>query len=372
MASRAPATLLATLPLVVGSLVGLLGSSASAATPDAPAPATAGGQLYRARLDAGGATVALWRYTAPAGGSGPPIVLLPELGFDHRAYDPLAVALQRRGREVFVLEWRGTGQSAAPVRGAGGLDALFLGDAPAALDAALVASGAPHAQLLGHGLGGAAAVLLAGSERGARVSALALIAVPARWEVPNEVVRRLLAALDARPAAPAGMIELAPWADFPAPLPGRAVARLGEGGLPAPDLFGLLLAHGTELSPARTSELKAGLGRVAPELLRDLRRWMEQGDLVLPDGPLARGGALSAAWGRLGQSLLLVAPLRDDLVHPEHALAARTVAAQAPREEWVLQRLEGAPEDAGHLAPMAPWAAQALGARLFDFFEAHR
>ena len=66
----------------------------------------------------------------------------------------------------------------------------------------------------------------------------------------------------------------------------------------------------------------------------------------------------------------MIVPLRDNLVHPEHALAARTLAAQAPREELILQRLEGFPEDAGHLAPLAPWAAQVLGARLFDFFEA--
>ncbi len=338
----------------------LLGSSIRAA--DAP---VAGGQLYRARLDAGGAQVALFRYTAPASGSGPPILLLPELGFPHGFYDGLAQALQRRGRDVFVLDWRGVGQSTLPVRGTGGLESLFLGDAPAALDAVLAATKAPRAQLLGHGVGGAAAVLLAGSERGARVGALALVSVPVRWEIPNEAVRKLLTALDAGRPPPEGLLDLAAWSSTPS-----AVAPLAPP-QPGPDLFELLLLHGTQLSPTRVAELRAGLGKVSPDLLRQLRRWMEQGDLVLPDGPLARGGSLLAAYARLGQHLLSVAALRDNLVHPEHS-SLRKQAPQAPREEMVLQRLEGYPEDAGHLAPLAPWAAAELAPKLFDFFEAHQ
>jgi pimeloyl-ACP methyl ester carboxylesterase len=326
----------------------------------------AGGEILKARLDAGGAQVVLTRYSAPASGSGPPIVIFPELGFSHVPYEPLALALQKRGRDVFVLDWRGCGRSSNPVRGAGGLEALLLGDAPAALDAALAATKAPRAQLIGHGLGGTAAVLLAASERGARVSALALLSVPVRWEVPNEAVRKLLAAIDGRPAPRAALVDLERWSSTPSP-----VAPLLPGAS-APDLFELLLAHGTALSPARTKELRAGLGKVSPELLRDLRRWMEKGDLVLPEGPLAHGGSLLAAYARLGQPVLAAAALRDDLVHPEHALAFHRAAPQVPLETLVLQRLEGFSEDAGHLAPLAAWAPSELGPRLHAFFEAHQ
>jgi pimeloyl-ACP methyl ester carboxylesterase len=336
----------------------------------APWPAPAGdapitpGQIYKTRLDAGGAQVALFRYAAPASGSGPPILLLPELGFPHDFYDGLALALQRRGRDVFVLDWRGTGQSTLPVRGTGGLEALFLGDAPAALDAVLAATKVPRAQLIGHGLGGAAAVLLAGSERGARVGALALLSVPVRWEVPNEVIRKLLAAFDAAGPAPESLVNLSAWSSTPSAVTPLLPLR------PGTDLFEVLLLHGTKLPAARITELRAGLGKVSPDLLRQVRRWMEQGDLVLPDGPLARGGSLLAAYGRLGQSLLSVTALRDNLVHPEHS-SLRKHAPQAPREEIVLQRLEFYPEDAGHLAPVAPWAAAELAPKLFEFFEAH-
>jgi pimeloyl-ACP methyl ester carboxylesterase len=173
-------------------------------------------------------------------------------------------------------------------------------------------------------------------------------------------------------------VALAPWAQLPSPL--LPVPPAVSSSRRAPvfatpdqprDLFQLLVAHGTRLLPAREAELRAGLGRVAPELLHDLRLWMERGDLRLGDGPLARGGALSQAFGRLGQPLLLLTGLRDNLVHPEHALAARTLAAQAPQSELVVQRLEGFPEDAGHLLLQAPWAPQELGARIHDFLAEH-
>jgi pimeloyl-ACP methyl ester carboxylesterase len=315
-----------------------------------------GGRVYVTRVDGGGAAVALWRYAAPAEAAGAmPLLVLPELGTDRGFLDDLAASLQRRGRDVFLLEWRGCGRSGQPGAATGGLEALLLGDAPAAFDAVLRATGADRIALLGQGLGGTAAVLLAASERGGRVAGLALASVPAVWEVPNEVVRRLLGAVDRSPAS-AGLVPLAGWADSKQEV----------------DLFELLLAHGTALFPARKAALRASMGNVAPALLRDLRRWMEAGDLVLPDGPLARGGSLRAAFGRLQQPLLVIAAPRDNLVHLEHALAVRRIAAQAPRQELLLQRIEGYPEDAGHLALSAPWAASALGPPLHEFLEGLR
>src|SRR5207237_4306921 len=90
-----------------------------------------GGRVYRAMVDAGGAQVAVWRYVAARTRIGPPVLLFPELGVDRRIFDlrgvGLARALQARGHEVFVVEWRGTVHSSMPLPGMGGLDALCDG-----------------------------------------------------------------------------------------------------------------------------------------------------------------------------------------------------------------------------------------------------
>jgi len=295
---------------------------------------------------------------------------VPELFCDRSWYDGFARALQQRGREVFLFEWRGSGQSGKPAAGFGDLASLFLGDAPAAFDAALEASGAKSLELIGHGLGGAAAVLLASSVRGEHISSLALISVPATYEVPNEAMRRFIAAVRASKRSPE-QIELAPFSEMPAPLgdpdrPGEWIDAQ------APlDLFALLLTHGTVLSPARTAELRQGLGGGAPELFADLAAWMETGELKLGEGPRAPAQNLSTAWTLLAQPALLVAAPLDNLVHPEHALARRG-DPKALRDELILQRIEGFPEDAGHLALQSPWGPRVLAPRILDWFEARR
>ena len=84
---------------------------------------------------------------------------------------------------------------------------------------------------------------------------------------------------------------------------------------------------------------------------------MESGELKLGEGPRAPAQTLSNAWALMAQpALLVVAPL-DNLVHPEHALARRGDRTLV-RDELLLQRLEGFPEDAGHLALQASWGPQ--------------
>ena len=99
---------------------------------------------------------------------------------------------------------------------------------------------------------------------------------------------------------------------------------------------------------------------------------MQQGEPRLRGGPLAGGADLAASYANLTQPLLTVAAVRDDLVHPEHALAVRKLAPLARKDELVLSRLEGFPEDAGHLALQAPWAQHALVPRIFAWLQAHR
>lgn len=320
-----------------------------------------GGRAYRALFDAGGARVAVWRWAAAGERAGPPLLILPELGFSHLPYERLARALQARGREVLLVEWRGTGESTREPRGGGGLDALFQGDAPAALAVALQATKSERVHLLGHGAGGAGAALLATGASAAKVAGVVLVSVPAAWEVPNEALRRLAAAVRKREPPAAGTVALRPWAELPPTVPSTT----------ATDLFELLLLHGNAFPPARRDELRAALGSAQPALVRDVWRWMEQGDLLLPPGPRGPGASLSAAWGALAQPLLVVSAPRDNLVHPEHALAVRRLAPRAARTELLLSRLEGFAEDSGHLALASDAVLKDLVPKLAAWLEEH-
>ena len=312
-----------------------------------PAGPIVGGRVYRATVEAGGAQVAVWRYAAAHGPKRPPVLLLPELGFDKRIFANhgrgLALTLQDRGHEVFVLEWRGTGSSSRPLPGMGGLDALFDGDARAALRLAAASTPEHRVQIVGVGLGGAAAYLLA-AEPDSSVSAVVAVGVPSFYEVPNEAVQKLIAVARLGPKA-SGPLDLKAWSRLP--------AAVGAG---ERDLFELLLAYGSA-APG----LREALGLAAPELAQDVARWMELGDLP-------RGPKLKDALAALRCPLLIVAGPRDNLVHLEHALAVRTLAPLAPRDELLLQRVEGWPEDAGHLMLQAKWA-HALWSRIADWLE---
>lgn len=270
------------------------------------------GRVYAARFEVRGAQVAVWRYVAAAPRNGPPVVIFGELGFDNSTVAPLAAALQARGRDVFTPDWRGTGQSTAGPDFEG-LEAVWLGDAQAALDTALRETGAPCAQLVGLGVGGAAVWLLAG-----KACALVAINVPVRWEVPNEAVRKLLT------------IPLASLQGlFAQPFGARDAGEL---------LLGLPLRD------------RRGVGRVTPALARDVLGLMQ-------GGPLATRIAAAAEESRV--PLLVVTAPRDNLVHPEHALALKR-----PHDTVVLSRIEGYPQEHAHLpvphalfAEVATWLA---------------
>ena len=341
---------------LLAPLVVLAVAFGAAGAPRSGGGKLSGGHVYRASVDAGGAQIAIWRYAASGDRKGPPVLLLPELGLDRRVFDlhgaGLARALQSRGHEVFIVEWRGTGKSSASLPGMGGLDALFDGDARAGLQLAREASGDGRVQLVGLGLGGAAAYLLA-AEPHSKIAAVVAISVPARYEVPNEAVRAFVRAARAKGGLPTGPLDLRAWSKLPAPV--------GDG---RRDLFELLFLYGDAFPQEHADELRAALGKAAPELVQDVFRWMEEGDLP-------RGRKLSAALLELTAPLLVVTALRDNLVHTEHVLAVRQLAPRAPRTEIILQKVEGYPEDAGHLAVQASWAGRELFPKIAKFLEQH-
>ncbi|MBS2025444.1 MAG: alpha/beta fold hydrolase [Deltaproteobacteria bacterium] len=322
-----------------------------------PASEVKGGRVYRSLFDAGGAQIAIWRWAAAGERAGPPILILPELGLSKAFYEKFAANLQARGREVFLVEWRGAGDSSRPAKGAGGLEALFLGDAPTALRVVLEATKAPRAVLLGHGLGGASAVLVADGMKD-KVAGLVLVSVPARYEVPNLAVEKFAGIVQARAVAP-GPIALRSWLELPLPFESKS----------ATDLFELLLVHGDAFTSVRKDELRAALGTVAPELVADVWRWMTSGELILRDGPVLPARGLGPALAGLELPVLSIGSVRDNLVHLEHAFALRTAAPKAIQRELVVQRLEGFDSEAGHLMLTDEALIRDLAAQIVTFQE---
>lgn len=91
----------------------------------------------------------------------PPVLLLPGYGTDHRCFLPsshpgVGQALRAAGRDVWLLDFRGTGASRATSALAGppSIDARVAHDLPAALEAVCETTGCERADLVGHSMGG--------------------------------------------------------------------------------------------------------------------------------------------------------------------------------------------------------------------------
>jgi hypothetical protein len=140
------------------------------------------GRTVRATLTTSdGARILLWRWVAKERNA-PPVLVLPELGFDHRLVAPLCGKLRDAGFDVAALDGR-------DVTGAGG---RFEGFAGWTIDVARAAAVmGPRTVIIGVGIGGEAAITVAtvGTTRG-----LLLINVPLRHEVGNEALRLALKA----------------------------------------------------------------------------------------------------------------------------------------------------------------------------------
>jgi pimeloyl-ACP methyl ester carboxylesterase len=221
--------------------------------------------------------MALWRLGDSK--AKPPVLVLTDLGAPVRSVASLVAALRARGREVFVAEWP---RDAAP-------EELFLRHGPRALGESL--RGRDRVALVGHGVGGALALLLAAAAPD-RVAAVVTLGAPVRWSVPNLAVERAL--------------------DNGAPAPGtpgtRAEAMLYDG-VPGPARWG-------------------------PYPLERVAAWMREGDLRFHGASYAR--ALAG----------VRAPVRawcgtaDDLVPREACLVLRDFVAHADarpagRIEWM-------------------------------------
>jgi pimeloyl-ACP methyl ester carboxylesterase len=266
-----------------------------------------------------GAALALYRYAPDGGGGGRPAVLLvPDLGFGREVFDlqgeGLAPFLRRHERDTYVVELRGQGSAEAPA--AWSLSEWATLDLPAAVDAVRQAHPGGPIDLVVHGYGGALAIAAASRELEGKVRRVIALSPAVAPEVPNEVVRRLLAT--------PGTLSRA--------VPERA--------------FEMLFTRDGNLSGWQRGLLeKNGPRDLGQSAAKDLLRWMEAGDLTFPDGTTVRGRI--AAYDR---PTLVVLPMIDNYAHAEFAEPLRALAPKAKVQLRSLSRLYLEAEDYTHLS----------------------
>jgi pimeloyl-ACP methyl ester carboxylesterase len=256
--------------------------------------------LAREGFDDGGSPPALdrlqvvtddgWRLpigcVAPGpGGAGEPVLLLHTLGmgpdsFRYGRATTMVERLRQRGFACYLPAWRGDREATAPSGVVGGSAASFGGvvehDLPAIVAAVCAHARARRVLIVGHGLGGLAALGWAALRGTDSLAGIVTLAAPVRFpSLP--------------PLARAGL-GLA--ARLPAPVPARRLARLAAVCMdPSRGLAGAVSAPGPRL--------RGGLVHAAEDvpvgLLDQLVTWCDAGALVDGTGLREYGVALRGA-----------------------------------------------------------------------------
>jgi pimeloyl-ACP methyl ester carboxylesterase len=251
--------------------------------------------LARERFDEGGAPPALdrldvvtddgWRLPVGVvepcpGGAGEPVLLLHSLGlgpdsFRYGRATTLVERLRRRGFACYLPVWRGDREATPPRPGAG---ATFSGvvehDLPAIVAAVAGRARARRVLVVGHGLGGLAALAWAAVHGTGALAGMVTLSAPVLF--PS--------------LPPLARVGLGLAARMPAPVPSRRLARLAAVwmepsrglavGAPGPRLRGGLV-HAAEDIPVG--------------LLDQLVTWCDAGALVDATGLREYGAALRGA-----------------------------------------------------------------------------
>ncbi len=286
------------------------------------APVLAASGAYRRRIAApDGTQLALYRFVPAGGGlSRPPVLLVPELGFNRAAYDldggGLARYLQAEGHDVFVVEPRGHGASDAPKQWA--LCDVGTQDVGAAL-AAIAALREGPVDLIVNGFSGGVVLGAVPSELKGRVRRVVALAPVVAPDPPTAAMRSLLALNGA-------------WSRM-------AFSPSGA------SLFDLLFARNGRLSSRTISRVRVGgMSGLPASVSSELTQWMESGELRYPDG-----SALSARLAELKRPTLLVLALGDNFAQPEFGSPLRDLTP-APVVLRMLSRREAMGEDYSHLS----------------------
>lgn len=285
------------------------------------------------RVDtADGVALALYRYRISPETAGPPVLLVPDLGFTRAAFDfegrGLARELALQGKLVFVAELRGQGK-AGP---ADALEKLGTIDLPRVLDVI----GARQIDLVVQGWAGS--LLLAANANDPRIRRVVALNTPLLAEVPSALAERFL-------------------------LEGGRFSEL-HGSPEGLAIFEQLFALWAELSPrTRSAFLANGTRDLSRPVATQLLAWMRAGDLPLGDTSVVRR---LSGWSK--PTLLLVG-LADGFSSPEQCAVWRE-RAPGPIELRTFSRVETG-DDFSHLSILlGTRAPSVVFPRVLRFLEA--
>lgn len=273
--------------------------------------------LRRKVIASDGAALAMYRYR-PAGGGEQfaPVLLVPDVGYGREAYDfegrGLARSLQFHGRDAYVIELRGQGQSSHPANWS--LRDWVQKDLPAAV-AAVQSSHPGQVDLVVQGFGGALALAATTKELQGKIGRVIALSTPIAAEVPNDHVRKLLES-------------------------GGRFSSLSKGE------YELLFTHQAKFPSGVASEFRSrGLHDLSAAAATELLGWMKSGDFAFADGT-----TFTARFPDYDRPTIWFLPIADNFAHSEFGSHSRDVAPRAKIKMQELTRFSLMGEDYSHLS----------------------
>jgi len=296
----------------------------------------------------------IYRLPVMPQGSGEPILLAHDLGFNHHSLQfhrdrSLAWALQAAGFAVFFLAHRGDHGTVAPTKpGPWDFDTIAQIDVPAVVDAILERTGFERLSWVGHGFGGQLLYAYLANTTENRIASASCLCAPVRFTSPKSHARAMRMALGLLPAN----------FELPTRKISRALSPALRSGSTQMKQLGLQSADGETargLLLHATENLGAGL-------LRQVLGWAERGYLSDSSGYQD----LAACMEGIELPFQLIASKGDDSCPPASAFAV-TDFIDGPIDTVTLDT------SWGHRDPLlSPKAATAVFPQIVTWMNKHR
>lgn len=289
--------------------------------------------------------IALHRYCHGKGRRGLPVILCHGLGgnlhsFDLKAAPSLARFLRDRGRDVWVVELRGSGHSDRPgifwsdVPYSWGFRDHLAKDLPAAIDCVLGRTGAAAVHWMGHSMGGMLGLAHVACHDDQRVASVVALGSPLDFsKIPPRIFAMLLRIK--------WVLKLVPFA------PMGIVARLFILALHHLPQYVQGLFYVPNIAPGTARRIVA-VGSpliISSKLWWDFGRFLETGVFASADG--------AAYVDRLGRSVTPVLSIAGsvDVLAPPQSASALCEASRPAGERvcLIVGRNTGCQEDYGHM-----------------------
>jgi pimeloyl-ACP methyl ester carboxylesterase len=312
--------------------------------------------------------LALHRYHAEGPTIGFPVILCHGLSANRYAFDlpaapSLASFLKKRGRDVWVVELRGSGMSDRPrlfysdVPYSWGFEDHLRYDVPAILDCVLKCTGSPLAHWVGHSMGGMLVLAYVSGRRDPRLASAVALGSPTDFAALNKRIFEFLLKMKS-------LLKFTPLSPFPcfvrlsAPLAPWAPSRL----------FGIFQPKNVGTGVARKVVALMTEPLSPSTLWLDFGRFLETGRFSPNNGePYLEGLNGSPV------PILCVAGSWDQLAPPESiATAGSNTGHVSERSRLILGKDTGFQEDYGHVDLIVGLRVEnELFPRIFTWLAAH-